>query len=94
MTLAALRGLAARDPLAPATHVALAGATRCVQSLLKEAAPHWDRVDAPTAQRWARDRPLLDVAAAARERRLQAAWARIGDALCADMDDGALNTSA
>ncbi|HSQ65668.1 MAG TPA: acyl-CoA dehydrogenase family protein [Polyangiaceae bacterium] len=75
-TLAALRDCGARDPLAPSTHVTLAGilgeATRAAGGCTLA------RADEATRARWQRDLPLLQVAAGARAARRQAAYERLG----------------
>ena len=68
-----IRTLATAPPLAPETHVALAGAIALTRELV-ERAP-WDSLDADALARWQRDRPLLEVAGKARAARLEAAWA-------------------
>jgi acyl-CoA dehydrogenase len=77
--LQALARLARLDPLAPTTHIALAGALAFGQSLIEEVERFWAERDDEPALRWRRDRELLGVAGSARERRLAAAW-RIVDA--------------
>jgi acyl-CoA dehydrogenase len=74
--VATLRSLAAAPPLAPQTHVALAGAIALTRELA-ERAP-WDTLPPDALARWQRDRPLLDVAGRARAARLDAAWQRLG----------------
>lgn len=69
--VATLRQLAAAPPLAPATHLALAGAIAMARELV-ERAP-WDTLDPEALARWRRDRPLLEVAGKARAARLDAA---------------------
>lgn len=76
-TLQALARLAALDPLAPATHIALAGALGIGHDLLEEADRHWAERDDEPARRWRRDRELLGVAGKARELRLASAWRKI-----------------
>ncbi|MCU0511150.1 MAG: acyl-CoA dehydrogenase family protein [Anaerolineae bacterium] len=56
----------------PGVHLALAGALRQFGHLL--AGVDWSTVPAAVAQRWQRDRPLLDVAAGLRQQRTQSAW--------------------
>jgi acyl-CoA dehydrogenase len=72
--LHALARLAALDPLAPATHIALAGALAIGRGLIEEAERHWAEQDDEPARRWRRDRELMGVAGSARERRLASAW--------------------
>jgi len=76
--LASLSALGEGDPLAPALHVALAGAIADARSLLADTEPHWQRVTRPERERWLRDAPLLRVAERARAARLERAWQRIG----------------
>lgn len=76
--LAALRGISDLPPLDPAAHVALAGALRAARAVFAAA----DRcfAEGPSdeaARRWARDRPLGDVAERARALRLEAAWRKL-----------------
>lgn len=76
--LAATRALAASDPSAPETHVALAGAIAETRAVIDACEPAWERVDPALRARWQRDRALLDVASKARAARLERAWARLG----------------
>jgi hypothetical protein len=73
--LAALRQLATAPPLAPATHVALAGAIALTRALVDQAP--WDTLDPDAFARWKRDRPLLEVAGKARAARREAAWREV-----------------
>lgn len=68
------RAVAAMDPLAAATHVALAGLLEAARRLVAACRPHWELVDAATRARFDRDAPLLVVAERARALRLEAAW--------------------
>lgn len=72
--LAALASLAAADPAAPTTHLALAGALDATRGLVEtlERCPWPDEARA----RWDRDRRILEVAASARGARVEAAWTR------------------
>jgi acyl-CoA dehydrogenase len=72
--LVASRALSAEPPLAPSTHIALAGLLGLVRRLVEELEPHWSSADPVVAQRWQRDRPLLEVAGRARAQRRDAAW--------------------
>lgn len=72
--LHALAQLAALDSLAPATHIALAGALAIGRGLIEEAERHWAERDDEPARRWRRDRELMGVAGSAREQRLASAW--------------------
>lgn len=75
-----LGALAPLDPSAPSTHLALAGALRSVRGLLDRVDETWtvggsDSEAARSARKaWGRDRPLMNVAEAARELRRVAAW--------------------
>ncbi|HRG95815.1 MAG TPA: acyl-CoA dehydrogenase family protein [Polyangiaceae bacterium] len=73
--LLALRAQSALDPRAAETHVALGGALSLVRALVDEATPHWALAPVDERDRFARDRPLLDVAGRVRAARLDAAWA-------------------
>jgi alkylation response protein AidB-like acyl-CoA dehydrogenase len=75
-----LASLAAEDPLAPATHVALGGALALGSEILESCEPHWSLVeDEEVRARWRRDRPLLDIAGKVRALRLEAAWRALED---------------
>jgi acyl-CoA dehydrogenase len=77
--IAALRALSELPPLDSATHIGLAGALRATCAVLDAADARFAEVAASddAARRWARDRPLRDVASRVRERRLEAAWKRM-----------------
>jgi hypothetical protein len=75
--LHALARLAALGPLAPATHIALAGALAIGHGLVEEADRRWAERDDEPARRWRRDRELLGVAGKARELRLASAWRKV-----------------
>jgi acyl-CoA dehydrogenase len=66
------RALAAVDPRALETHLALAGVLRGVERLVTAEDDRLAAVD----PRWSRDRALLTVASRARELRREAAWRR------------------
>ena len=68
-----LHGLAREDPGSPAVHLALAGALELLSRQVEALEPLWARVDAPTRERWIRDRPLLQVAGKVRAKRREAA---------------------
>lgn len=71
------RGLAGADPGEAPTHLALGGALALAKGALERCEPLWARVDAPTRERWERDRRLLDVAGKVRAKRLEAARQRV-----------------
>ncbi|HEY2511161.1 MAG TPA: acyl-CoA dehydrogenase family protein [Polyangiaceae bacterium] len=78
--LSALGALAPLDPLAAATHLALAGVLRTVRNLLDRVDETWTEggSDSEAARSallaWNRDRALMNVAETARELRRVAAW--------------------
>jgi alkylation response protein AidB-like acyl-CoA dehydrogenase len=77
--IGALLQIAHGDANAAATHVALAGALRIAQRLYGEASALWaGTADDAAARRWQRDRPLFEVAGAARAQRAVRAWERLG----------------
>ena len=73
--LAACRGLAGRDATSPSTHLALAGLLGLGRRWLDAGREHWPRLDETTRAGLARDLQLLDVAARARAKRTEVAWA-------------------
>ena len=75
-----LRGLSMADPASPAVHLALAGALDLCRARVEALGPHWARVDAPTRERWERDRRLLDVAGKVRALRREAARRKLAPA--------------
>ncbi len=72
--VASVRSLTEEDPLAAATHVALAGLLTQAHFALERVEPHWSLVDPDTRSRWQRDRVILNVAGKARDARREAAW--------------------
>jgi len=78
--IAMLRQLAVSSPTAPSVHVALAGATRQLESLADEVTSALDEggLPPPVLESWRRDRRLLEVAERVRARRLERAWAQLG----------------
>lgn len=72
--LPALHALAGAAPGDPGTHVGLAGVVGEVGALLPEIDRLMEAAPEPFRGRHRRDRPLLNVAAAAREERRKAAW--------------------
>jgi hypothetical protein len=73
----AIRGLAQSDPASPAVHVALGGALELCQRFVSGLEEWWPRVDAPTRERWERDKRLLGVAGKARAKRHEVARQRM-----------------
>lgn len=79
--LFALRAIAAEDPKAPATHLALAGALAAGHALTSETDAWWQAEAGDlAAERWQRDRELLGVASQARAQRTARAWERLRQA--------------
>jgi hypothetical protein len=79
--LGLLLHLAAEDPGAPLTHIALAGALHDAHRLYAQATAMWDTAgDDLSALRWRRDTALFGVASQAREQRAARAWERLGAA--------------
>jgi hypothetical protein len=74
------RTLALAPPLAPHVHLALGGLLSQVARVMDEAVPFWEQVDPRTRQKWERDGRILDIAHAARDRRLAAARRHFGAA--------------
>jgi hypothetical protein len=68
-----MRGLARVDPASPAVHLALAGALDLCRRRVEGLGSLWEQVDAPTRERWERDRFLLDVAGKVRAKRRETA---------------------
>lgn len=78
MIAAALAGLGAADPRAPATHIALAGAIAAGAAAIAELEAVWATVPDEEWARWQRDRAILQVAGRARAERLARAWESLG----------------
>jgi alkylation response protein AidB-like acyl-CoA dehydrogenase len=75
----AARSVALIDAKAPTTHVALAGVLTLATREVEEIEARWRaQVDDPEHARWQRDRPLLQVAMAARTARRDRAWQQLG----------------
>ena len=73
-SIVAVRALARLDPRAPEVHLALAGVLEASRAAVEACTPCWSLADEATRARWERDRPLLSVAARARDLRREAAW--------------------
>ncbi len=70
-----MRVLAALDPEAAETHVALAGALARDATLLEHSESHWEKVEEEEHTRWRRDRTMFgSVAGEIREARRRRAW--------------------
>jgi hypothetical protein len=77
---ASLAALAAADPRAAGTHLALAGTIALARRVLADLEPAWADVDEAERARWQRDQGLLRVAEAARAARTAAAWGALAGA--------------
>jgi hypothetical protein len=74
----ATRAVALADPKLATTHVALAGVLTLATREVEELEVRWRaQVDDPEHARWQRDRPLLQVAMAARATRRERAWEQL-----------------
>jgi hypothetical protein len=69
-----LRSAHLAGPLAPETHIALAGLFHQARQLISEHDGEWEKTDFDTRDRWRRDLGLLAVAEGARGQRTEAAW--------------------
>jgi acyl-CoA dehydrogenase len=78
VSVAATRALAAIDPAAPETHVALAGLLAADARLVSDLAPSWAGVSGPERDRWERDHRLFGSPRNVHEQRRQRAWEAIG----------------
>jgi hypothetical protein len=77
--IVATRVLAALDPDAAETHVALAGTLARDANLLDHSDAHWEKAEQEERARWRRDRQGFgSVAGALREARRVRAWERLG----------------
>jgi len=80
-TSLSLIDVGARDIEAPLTHVVLAGLFGGARRLMGSLDGEWAKVSSQAGteerERWERDRVLLSVAETAREKRTEAAWARL-----------------
>ena len=75
----AARAVALANPKLATTHVALAGVLALASREIEEVEARWRaQVDDPEHVRWQRNRPLLQVAMAARAARRERAWERLG----------------
>jgi hypothetical protein len=75
--LVALRALAAEDPSAPETHVALAGVLELSRAPVDELDRAWAKTESPAHAHWERDKLVLTVAGSARDKRRARAWERL-----------------
>ena len=73
----AVRAIALADPKSPMTHFALAGSIAQIGKLVVEIERAWEAAPDDEYARWKRDRPLLNVAQAARTTRRENAWASL-----------------
>jgi alkylation response protein AidB-like acyl-CoA dehydrogenase len=92
--LLAFTAVAALDPSAATTHVALAGTLATGEQLVSEADRFWTgSADADAAARWQRDRKLLALAGQARAARLEKAWSVLAAAASAALPVSATGSS-
>jgi alkylation response protein AidB-like acyl-CoA dehydrogenase len=75
--LVSARALAALEPLAAETHVALAGLLAESRRLFEDCEPEWSKAAEEERTRWQRDRVLFTVAERARSARQKSAWDRL-----------------
>lgn len=75
--LVTLATLAGQDASLATTHIALAGALDRTQQLYQRATELFQADTDPAAERWARDRPLFQVASKPRALRAERAWQRL-----------------
>lgn len=73
--IASHAALAQADPKSPATHLMLAGARQQMEQLLPPLEAQWEAQHKESFKYWERDKALLRVAGAAREKRTDTAWA-------------------
>jgi hypothetical protein len=73
--IASHAALAQTDPKSPATHLMLDGARQQMEQLLPPLETQWEARHKESYKCWERDKALLSVAAAAREKRTDTAWA-------------------
>lgn len=78
------RALAAANPTAATTHLALAGTLALTRGLVTDFTAAFTPSAAPEVlARWQRDLPLLDIAARARAARTETAWKQVAEAAAA-----------
>lgn len=77
--LAAVRELARRPPVDAAVHIALGGLLHESTELLAALDQAWQGAPQPERERFARDRPLLSIAARVRDERLRRAWQTVAE---------------
>ena len=73
--IASHAALAQADPNSRATHLLLAGARQQMEQLLSPLEAQWEAQHRESFKYWQRDKALLNVAATAREKRTDTAWA-------------------
>ncbi|HEY3065397.1 MAG TPA: acyl-CoA dehydrogenase family protein [Methylomirabilota bacterium] len=76
--LVATRALAAQEPSAPDTHVALAGLLADASRLFDDVTAAWTTAHDAEQERWVRDRALVGITGDVRERRRRRAWELLG----------------
>ena len=73
-----LRAIALSDVSSPGLHLILGGYLNEQQQLFQKISAYWEKVPPETVQRWNRDISLFQVAATARDKRLERAWETVG----------------
>jgi hypothetical protein len=74
----ALRELSGQPPTSPGLHLALGGLIARLDAVIPRLDEPWRHADPEGFARWERDRPLLQVAGAARQARTASARAQLG----------------
>jgi hypothetical protein len=87
--IATLERCAALLPSDARTEVLAAGALADAGDLIEQVDGFWTAEDAGMAERWRRDKPLLELGAEARRQRILKAWARIDGPSPEDSDEPA-----
>jgi acyl-CoA dehydrogenase len=72
--IASARSLAVAPLLDPCLHIALGGFLGQVSHLQTSIEPLWQDADSTITEMWQRDRKILEIAGAARQKRLATAW--------------------
>lgn len=79
--LSSLHLLSTRDPLAPGTHLTLAGLLRAGKRFIGTLDPILQTIGGDTFERWQRDRALFNVAEKVRTLRTESAWKAVGESI-------------
>lgn len=79
--VASVRGIDLTHASAPGTHIALGGVYAEFGRIVADSEPLWELADTEITARWARDRPLFEVAGRVRAQRLATAWRAVDSAV-------------